>query len=121
MNEIKKMFAEYGADYTSTMERFLYNESMYLRFLDMLFQDDNLQKLEMFLVQGDVKGAFEAAHTLKGVVGNMGLTPLYNVICIIVEPLRAGEIRNDYMDLYRDIQIEFEKAAQFRDSLKKLG
>ena len=51
----------------------------------------------------------------------MGLTPLYNAICIIVEPLRAGEIRNDYMDLYRNIQMEFEKAAQFRDSLKKLG
>ena len=29
------------------------------------------------------------AHTLKGVAGNMGLTPLFDKVCAIVEPLRV--------------------------------
>ena len=35
--------------------------------------------------------AFECAHTLKGMLANMGLTPLYDIVVRIVEPLRAGE------------------------------
>ena len=34
-----------------------------------------------FLHLVDLDGAFEAAHTLKGVAGNLGLTPLYRSVC----------------------------------------
>ena len=37
------------------------------------------------------KEAFEAAHSLKGVLGNLSLTPLYDKVCEITELLRAGE------------------------------
>ena len=42
---------------------------------------------------GDVykRQAFECAHTLKGMLANMGLIPLYDIVVRIVEPLRAGE------------------------------
>lgn len=64
MGDFKEIFKAYGADYQSTMARFMGNEKTYLRFLDMLFQDDNLQKLGEALRMGDMTGAFEAAHTL---------------------------------------------------------
>ena len=38
----------------------------------------------------DLIAAFDAAHTLKGVLSNMGLTPLYDCVSAIVEPLREG-------------------------------
>ena len=60
-------FAAYGADHRDTMARFLGSESLYLRFLDMLPQDDNLRKLGAALADGDLERAFLAAHTLKGV------------------------------------------------------
>ena len=43
--------------------------------------------------------AFEAAHTLKGVTGNMGLTPLYDAVCTIVEPLRTGRTGGLHKDV----------------------
>lgn len=87
-------FAAYGADHRDTMARFLGSESLYLRFLDMLPQDDNLRKLGAALADGDLERAFLAAHTLKGVAGNLGLLPLSRAVCAIVEPLRAREARD---------------------------
>ena len=89
MENFKEIFENYGGDYNSTMPRFMNNESMYLKFLNMLFKDDNLKKLNDAIQSGDLEKAFEAAHTLKGVVANMGLTPMYNAVCVIVEPLRV--------------------------------
>lgn len=121
MQEFKDAFAVYGADYEATMGRFMGSQPMYLRFLDMFFQDESLQKLGAALDGGDLNAAFEAAHTLKGTSGNMGLAPLYTAVCTIVEPLRAGTVRGDYPALYQAIQEEYQKADAFRQSLKKGG
>ena len=80
MGGFREMFEAYGADYHSTMARFMGNEAMYIKFLDMLFKDDNLEKLGEALEKQDYEEAFSAAHTLKGVVGNMGLTPLFHAV-----------------------------------------
>lgn len=118
MAGFREIFEAYGADYGETMGRFMGNEAMYLRLMEMLFADDNLQKLGSSLEADDLKGAFEAAHALKGVVGNMGLTPLYKAVCTIVEPLRARETRDDYMALFEEIREEFQKADELRAKLK---
>ena len=39
MQNFKELFEAYGADYQDTMSRFMGNETMYLKFLKMLFQD----------------------------------------------------------------------------------
>ena len=118
MGDFRDIFEAYGADYQQTMERFTHNEQTYLRFLAMLFRDDNLSELSAALQAGDLTSAFEAAHTLKGVVGNMGLTPLYQAVCAIVEPLRAGEQR-DYTVLYQEIAAGFTRAQQLWEELRE--
>lgn len=120
-SQFKDIFEAYGADYQSTMNRFMGNEKMYLKFLDMLFQDDNLKKLGTALNNDNTTEAFEAAHTLKGVIANMGLTPLHTAISIIVEPLRNGEHRDDYLKLYQTICLEFERADLLRKNLNEGG
>ena len=111
-------FAAYGADHRDTMARFLGSESLYLRYLDMLPQDDNLRKLGAALADGDLERAFLAAHTLKGVAGNLGLLPLSRAVCAIVEPLRAREAR-DYGALYQAVLEEFRRADAFRECLRR--
>lgn len=118
MQGFKECFEAYGANYTVTMERFLGNEALYLKTRNMLFPDDNLQKLGDALHAGDHDGALQAAHTLKGVVSNLGLSSLCDAICAIVEPLRAGEEREDDPSLYRTVQAEYQRASAFRDTLK---
>lgn len=117
MQEVKEIFDTYGVDYEMTMSRFMYNEDMYLKFLNMLFDDKNLEKLANAIEEGNIAEAFEAAHTLKGVVGNMGLTRLFNAVNKIAEPLRAGEQTDNYPELYQAIQMEFEKVNEFRQKL----
>ena len=119
MGEFREIFEVYGADYNSTMARFMGKEAMYLKFLDMLFKDDNLEKLGTALEHQDYEAAFAAAHTLKGVVGNMGLTPLFNAVCAIVESLRKREVPEDYNVLYQIIQTGFLQADEFRKKLKE--
>ena len=121
MQGFQETFEAYGADYAATMERFMGNEAMYLRFLDMLFQDENLSKLGEALDGGDLQSAFAAAHTLKGVAANMGLTPLYVAVCAIVEPLRAGTPGCASAALYAGVQQEFQKVRALRDALKGGG
>ena len=119
MGEFREIFEVYGADYNSTMARFMGKEAMYVKCLDMLFKDDNLEKLGTALEQQDYEAAFAAAHTLKGVVGNMGLTPLFNAVCAIVESLRKREVPEDYNVLYQIIQTGFLQADEFRKKLKE--
>lgn len=119
MRGFKELFEEYGAEYEPTMARFMNGESSYLRFLDMLFRDDSLDNLGKALEANDLTAAFAAAHTLKGVAANMGLTPLYNAVSAIVEHLRVGEERDDYLRFYEDIKAEFKAAERFRDALKE--
>ena len=112
MGGFREMFEAYGADYHSTMARFMGNEAMYMKFLDMLFKDDNLEKLVY-------EEALSAAHTLKGVVGNMGRTPLFHAVCAVVEPLRAGTASVDYGALYQIVQTEFLRVDELRARLKE--
>lgn len=111
MREFKELFEAYGGNYQVTMARFMENESFYLKILPKLFQDTSIQRLGEALDEGDLNAAFEAAHTLKGVSANLGLTPLYEAVCAIVEPLRAGE-PGSYAAEYERIQAEFEKARE---------
>ena len=117
MQELREQFEAYGGDYQTTMSRFMGNEAMYLKFLNMFFRDDSLQKLGEALESGNYTGAFEAAHTLKGVSANLGLTPLYQAVCAIVEPLRAKREDSDFAGLYRDIQLQAQRVRELRNSL----
>ena len=119
MPTFRDVFEAYGADYDTTMARFMGNEAMNLQILDMLFQDENMQKLGAALANRDYTAAFKAAHTLKGVVGNMGLTPLYEAVCVIVEPLRSRECRDDYAALYQRVESEFQRAEALRKKLRE--
>lgn len=109
MMNFRQIFEDYGGDYEQTMGRFLGKESVYLKMLAMLPNDSSMEKLGIALNDGDYHAAFEAAHTLKGIAGNLGLTPLYKAVNVIVELLRVGEPRDDYPVLYQSVKIEYQR------------
>ena len=55
----------------------------------MLNHDTGFERLKAALEAGDLAAAFEAAHALKGVLGNLALTPAYDQVSEITELLRA--------------------------------
>lgn len=117
MPDFREIFEAYGADYETTIGRFMGNEKMYLKFLNMLSKDENLHKLGDSIGRRDLAAAFEAAHTLKGVSANLGLTPLNKAVCAIVEPLRAGEPCGHYDALCQAIFTEYQRVEQLLERL----
>lgn len=119
MSGFKEIFEAYGGDYGITMARFINNEEMYMKFLDKFFEDDSISRLHTALEGNDLKGAFEAAHTLKGVAGNMGLTPLFDKVCAISGTSPVCKEEAAYAELYQEIKGEFERADELRGALKR--
>lgn len=86
----------WGCDIDGAMERFLEEKELYRNCLETVVEDKAFGELKEALEEGNVKDAFEASHTLKGVLANLGLTPMYETCVKIVEPLRKGESAGVY-------------------------
>ena len=86
---IQECYRQMGANYEDVLKR-LYNEGMICRFTLMFLNDDSYPKLEQALKEGNVKEAFRAAHTLKGVCQNLGFTNLYQPAYELTEVLRPA-------------------------------
>lgn len=92
MIEVLNALQAAGNDVPGALERFMGNEAMYLRFLGKLRQDESFGQLMAALEAGDAQAGFAAAHTLKGLYGNLGLTELVALNTPVVESLRAGAL-----------------------------
>lgn len=111
MNPVFDRLRAWNCDVDGALERFLDDEEMYLDFLNQITEEEAVGRLGEAIGRGDVQAAFDLAHTLKGVHGNMGLTPLYNLDIEIVEPLRAGSF-DGVAENYSKLIAENEKLKQ---------
>ena len=102
----------FGANVQDGMGRCMNDESFYLEMVRMTLNEKSFDKLSDAIRSGDRKGAFEAAHALKGVLANLSITPLYEKVCEITELLRA-RTDTDYSPLLSEI-------GSLKDELKRL-
>lgn len=105
---------QYGADVKSAMARFLDDEELYVSCFDSFMEDEAFAQLDAALACCEYERAFEAAHTLKGVAGNMGLTPLYGAICNLVEALRVQDV-SDLSALHAAVSQQHEALKRLKD------
>ena len=89
--DLNQKLAAYGADMWGVNDRFLGDAQFYGRCLADILAEPSLERLAQALGESDFGAAFDAAHGLKGLSGNLGLTPFYTAICALVESLRAKE------------------------------
>lgn len=118
MNKFEDTLTKYGVDYKTTMNRFLNKDSLYLNILGSFFQDENLKLLKMCLCNAQLEDAFKYAHTLKGVTANLGLAPMYDSICQMVECLRKKDLEVDYQELLLNVELEYKKVEELYNDLK---
>lgn len=111
MSTLLENLESYGVDIKATMVRFIDDESLYTHCLSVFFEGKEFMHLESAISAKDYNAAFEVAHTIKGLTGNLGLTPLYEKVCALIEPLRHNDIEN--LDaLYSSVLEELEKATE---------
>ena len=105
---------DFGANTSEGLSRCYGNEMLYLRLVGMIPAEANFDKLKEAIDKGDLNAAFEAAHALKGVLGNLSLTPMYKKSVEITELLRS-RTQTDYAPLLAELfEMKDELAALCR-------
>ncbi len=83
-----------GVSANQGIERFNGDKGLYEEMLNNFVNDKNYFSLCEALERKDVDAAFSAAHSLKGVAGNLSMNRLFDDIFPLVEILRAGSLEN---------------------------
>ncbi len=99
---------EMGMDPSEGLARCMNNEDFFFKMVKMALSNEYFETLEKALEDGDKALAFEAAHALKGVVGNLALSHIYDPLAEMTELLRASQDA-DYVPMYRPIKALRDK------------
>jgi len=99
---------ELGANTDEGLGRCLNNEEFYLKLVKMAVEDQTFEQLQDALEKNDLDDAFERAHALKGVLGNVSLTNILEPVKEITEDLRS-RTEKDYTDQMSTIMTELKK------------
>ena len=105
---------EFGADTEKGLTMCMGNEALYLKLVGSVPTEKSFDNLADALKKKDLDAAFDAAHALKGVLGNLSLTPLYEKASKITELLRARS-EADYEKMMADLNEERDKLAKLCD------
>jgi hypothetical protein len=82
---------ELGVDTDDGLRRFMNNASLYERMLKKLPKHVRELAVMPCFESNDYQKALENAHTLKGVMGNLSISPLYLAYTNIVALLRKND------------------------------
>ena len=83
----RRQLEENGVEVESTINRFMGNEAMYLKFLGKFIDDQNCAGIGKNMEAQNYEEAYKFAHTLKGVAANLGLATLQNTVSRLVDEL----------------------------------
>ena len=99
---------EYGANVEEGLNRCMNNEAFYLKLVNLFLMNNDFNKLKEAIDNNNLEEGFKAAHALKGVLGNLSLTPLSNIIYEMTELLR-NKVQRDYNEFIINYQKEYDK------------
>lgn len=91
MSDLATKLSEYGIDYADAIDRFDGSSDFYKKLALKYLGNPSYADLVAAMEVEDFDAAFKAAHTLKGVAGNLSFTDLYKAAAAITEALRQGE------------------------------
>lgn len=110
---IREFYERTGGDYAGIMERFA-GEKRVEKFAVMFLEDPCYEQLEKNLSEGNIREAFQAVHTLKGVCLNIGFSRLYKSVFQVTEALRVSDLaaaqekmetlRKDYLFIVKSLK-----------------
>lgn len=108
MHKMCKELQRAGVDMNTVMSRFMGNETLYIKFLMRFVEDENFRNMQSMFQQGNLEEAFKAAHTLKGLIANLGLDGIMRSVTTITERLRNGNTEG-VSELMQQAEWEYEK------------
>ena len=100
-----------GVNTKEAVERLNNNSAFYVRMLGKFTAELENHPVMPCLESGDNATAVANAHTLKGLTGNLSITPLYTAYTEIVALLRANEPEKAKQLMADTLPIQSEIAA----------
>lgn len=97
-----------GCHPQQALERFMNNEDLFLSFLKQLPERMNLTPLFQGLEREDEEQFYRYIHDLKGMTGNLGLTPVYDCAQAMLVEFRTSKFKhkNKLTALTLEVQTE---------------
>ncbi len=92
MIDLKEFYKSVDADADEVVIRLGGNASLVKRFLRKFLDDKCFSDLLTALEKDDMRSAFRAAHTLKGVAANLGMQTLFVEASEVAELLQDGKL-----------------------------
>ena len=113
---IQTQLSQGGVDVAVTLARFGGNEALFLKFLKRFPTDPTYETLKTELQNQSREGIKDACHTLKGVSGNLGLSPLFEACSNMMALLRADE-QSDATTAFVAVQTSYQQAVEMITNL----
>ncbi len=107
----KTALEEMGMNVDTTINRFMGNEALYLKFLNKFQADQSVANIQKYIAEQNTEEAFKSAHTLKGVAANLGLDPIAQYASDIVEIFRGKT---------QFSEVDTDKLSTLNEELKKI-
>lgn len=113
---LEQCYAAMGGNYADVIGR-LHSEAFVQKFVLKFADGAEYDQLHAALNESRIQDAFRAAHTIKGVASNLGMTELYATSSQLTELLRDG-IQRDVTDALAELDASYQKTLnaihQFR-------
>jgi len=107
------MYNSFFIDFEDGVKRVMNNKAFFIKMLVKFKDDPNIKNLEAALAANDYEKAQVAAHTLKGLSGNLSLTELFKQSREIEAQIKTKSVNPGQLDILKDIYtqtlVEIEK------------
>ena len=110
--DVKAFYEQIGGNYSDAVATMM-TDAFIERMLQKFLANNAFSALREHYAAKDFRGVFEASHSLKGVCGNLALTPLYllaSEICEMTRSLPEGQTV-EIGEPMKKITEEYEKIA----------
>ena len=97
------MYNSFFIDFEDGIKRVMNNKAFFIKMLVKFKDDPNLKNLEAALAANDYEKAQVAAHTLKGLSGNLSLTELFKQSREIEAQIKAKSVNPGQLDALKDV------------------
>jgi len=104
----RKQLEECGVDVNKGINAHMGNEAMFERILKLVVHDENFDMLFDAMGKDDAELIFDISHSLKGTLGNVGLTSIDSFITDICEITRKGSTESVHEKI-ECIKEEYDK------------
>ncbi|MCM1544296.1 MAG: Hpt domain-containing protein [Ruminococcus sp.] len=116
---LKECYMAFGGDYDGVVGR-MRSEALVKKFIFKFKDDPSFSQLQQALEAQNREDAFRAAHTIKGVCQNLGLSKLQESSSRLTEQLRVS-LNSDCFALMQQVTEDYNKTVQAISQLSDSG